>query len=123
MSDYFGTRDHRTARKAHRCSTCRRAIDSGERYATSFCVWDGMAYRWKWCAHCEAVWSIWNPEDFDGMISEEGYESWAEGDTRDLYELRNMVYYRQKWRRKDGVLHPIPTLPVGATATAQEATP
>ncbi|MFF2822642.1 hypothetical protein ACFVRV_06265 [Arthrobacter koreensis] len=122
-SEYYGSQDHRKARKAHQCSTCRRRIDPGETYATSFTVWDGMAYRWKWCAHCEAVWSIWCPEDFDGMISEDGYDSWASDHARDLQELRNMVYYRQQWRRQDGNLHPIPTRPVGATTTTQEPTP
>ena len=107
-SDYYGNHEHRKARKPHPCSTCRRRIDPGEAYATSFTVYDGRAYRWKWCAHCEAAWNIWCPEAGDGMISEDGYDSWATDQARDLHELRNMIYWRQQWRRKDGTLHPIP---------------
>ena len=113
MSDYYGSQEHRTARKEHSCSTCRRRIDPGESYATSFQVHDGDAYRWKWCQHCEAVWIIWRPEDFDGMISESGYDDWAGDHAEDGYELRNMVYYRQQWRRKDGTLYPAPERQAG----------
>ena len=113
MSDFFGRTDTHKARKSHKCQTCFRIIDPGETYESQFVVWDGRAQRFKQCAHCLAVWSIWRPENSDGYISEDGYDCWAsDADARDVAELRAMVHFRQKWRRKDGALHPVPSVAV-----------
>ncbi|WP_066303274.1 hypothetical protein [Arthrobacter luteolus] len=112
MSDFFATPETRKARKPHTCQTCFRKIDIGEQYESRFGIDDGNPHRFKRCAHCVAVWSIWEPEDIDGLISDDGYDSWASSDARDLHELRNMVYFRRQWRRKDGTLYPLPELAV-----------
>lgn len=108
MSDFFASPETRKARKPHTCHTCFRRIDPGEHYTSQFTIYNDNPHRFKQCAHCVAAWNIWRPEDSDGLISEDGYDCWAGDYARDLNELRNMVYFRQQWRRKDGTLHPVP---------------
>ena len=109
MSDFFASPETRKAKKTHKCHTCFRRIDPGEQYSTQFAIYDGNPHRFKQCAHCVAVWSIWAPEDGDGLISENGYDTWqCDADARSVAELRAMVHFRQQWRRKDGTLHPLP---------------
>lgn len=109
MSDFFASPETRKARKPHKCHTCFRVIDTGEHYSTQFGVYYNVAQRFKQCTHCIAVWNIWMPEDGDGLISEDGYDCWAsDAEARDVAELRAMVHFNQRWRRKDGTLHPVP---------------
>ena len=42
----------RTARKAHRCSECRRTIEPGERYRHVWGVWEGTPAIFKRCETC-----------------------------------------------------------------------
>lgn len=109
MSDFYALPESRKARKEHTCHTCFRRIDPGEQYTTQFTIYDGNPHRFKQCGHCVAVWNIWRPEDIDGLISEDGYDGWAGDSARDVAELRAMVYFLRRWRRKDGGLYPIPT--------------
>lgn len=44
----------RKARKAHKCSCCRRQIQPGETYLTHFSIFDGSCTNEKCCAECEA---------------------------------------------------------------------
>jgi hypothetical protein len=44
---------HRKARRQHRCSCCRRAIQPGEQYLVHFSVFEGNAETQKCCAECE----------------------------------------------------------------------
>ncbi|VVE12150.1 hypothetical protein PCA20602_02689 [Pandoraea capi] len=41
-----------TARKAHKCGECRRAIAPGESYEKVVGVWDGRLDVFKTCRHC-----------------------------------------------------------------------
>lgn len=116
MSDFFGGVTWRTARKNHRCSTCHRVIDVGEKYRHQNGNYDGRWYTFAMCQHCEAIWSLYRPEDYDGNISEEGFDNWAmEGSSEEdpglphETQLRHRVQYRKGWRRDDGALFPRPT--------------
>ena len=42
----------RTARKAHRCTCCRRIIAVGEKYVDHYSVGDGTTSSGKLCADC-----------------------------------------------------------------------
>ena len=44
-----------TARKAHRCSECGRAIEVGEQYENVAGKWDGDFSTFKTCLRCRAV--------------------------------------------------------------------
>lgn len=55
----------RTARKAHTCCECRRAITPGERYQEISGLWDGDWRRYRTCEACadlreslEQVWCV-----------------------------------------------------------------
>lgn len=121
MSDFYATAEHPTARKAHQCDTCARHIDPGETYLSQFGIWEGAPYRFKQCAHCVAVWNIWAPEDGNRLISENGYDEWqVNAYPTSVSEARAIVCFRRQWRRKDGTLHPIPSLP-SASNTSQQA--
>lgn len=124
MSGFYADPEYRTARAAHECDPCQRTIDPGEKYRSQFGVYDGSGYRFKQCAHCEKVWSIWEPQDMDAQISQGGYDDWqvnAYGTS--VSELRAIICFRRQCRRKDGSLYPLPTLPVGATTSGPDPTP
>jgi len=102
MSEFFGERFHPRARKAHKCSTCYRVIDAGEVYSRQFCVFDGRAYAWKQCLHCEAL----LPRiDYDYTFNEEDYVEW---EPSNIEELRVRVHFNKRWRNSSGDLYPIP---------------
>ncbi|VVE52134.1 hypothetical protein PMO31116_04728 [Pandoraea morbifera] len=46
------TRKVYTARKAHQCDECGRAIARGEAYEKVVGVWDGCLEMYKTCRHC-----------------------------------------------------------------------
>ena len=43
----------RRARKAHRCQLCGVRIRPGDTYASQNNVYDGRAYTWRDCLHCD----------------------------------------------------------------------
>jgi len=43
------------ARKAHRCTECRRLIEPGHQYEKTFGIWDGDVGLHKTCARCVAM--------------------------------------------------------------------
>jgi hypothetical protein len=45
---------HRTARKGHTCSCCRRAILKGETYLVHFSIFERRPTSEKCCGECEA---------------------------------------------------------------------
>lgn len=102
MSEFFGDRSYPKARKAHKCSTCYRVIDKGETYSRQFCVFDGHAYAWKQCHHCEAMLPY---IDWDDTFSEDDYDCW---EPTNLEELRVRVHLNKKWRNNAGELYPVP---------------
>lgn len=111
MSDFYGEPSYPRARRPHECDTCQRTIDPGEKYRSQFGVFDGSGYTFKQCAHCEKVWSIWEPQDMDGQISQGGYDDWqVNAYATSLAELRAIVCFRRQWRRKDGSLYSLPTV-------------
>ncbi|MFJ4286622.1 hypothetical protein ACIPY0_13370 [Paenarthrobacter nicotinovorans] len=100
--DFAGQHTYPKARKSHRCSTCHRVIEKGERYSRQFCVWDGDAYAWKQCLHCEALIPY---IDYDESFNDDDYTCW---EPRNLRELRIRVHLNKKWRDNAGNLYPIP---------------
>lgn len=57
------------ARKEHRCSECRRAIEIGEVYMVERYVSDGNAFTHKTCRHCQVV-RQWLLAECSGFIYE-----------------------------------------------------
>ena len=105
MTDWTTT--HQRARKAHFCDMCRRVIDIGEVYKRG-AGFDGTAWSWKECQHCEAVLGIYDL-GFDGEYNGDHFEDWAsDGNARDLGEARDMAGFRKQWRTKAGSLWPLP---------------
>ena len=103
MSDeFFGERFRPKARKDHTCSTCFRTISKGETYSRQFCVFDGRAYAWKQCLHCEAMIPY---IDYDYTFSEDDYQCW---EPSNIKELRVRVHFNKRWRNSAGELYPIP---------------
>lgn len=43
------------ARKGHRCDACGETITPGQRYSSTFYVYDGAAQTIKRCARCETI--------------------------------------------------------------------
>lgn len=100
--DFCGQHTYPKARAEHRCSTCNRVIDKGETYSRQFCVWDGDAYAWKQCLHCEAMIPY---IDYDEGFNEDDYQCWEPSNIR---ELRVRVHLNKRWRNKAGELYPVP---------------
>ncbi len=49
------TESHRTARKHHLCDSCNRVIKPGQKYLTTFVVFEGTATSSKGCPGCEEI--------------------------------------------------------------------
>lgn len=96
---------HPTAQKAHTCQMCGRRIDPGERYLRG-AGFDGTAWSWKECAHCEAVRKLYDISD-GGEYNEDYFHEWSR-DPQDVTELRHAAGYRMKWRTRLGTLLPVP---------------
>lgn len=75
-----------TARKAHRCYTCRGNITPGEKYNRSVYLGDDGLYEWVACLPCNAltpvVWD-WAGRPDEGVTDEEFIE-WARESPNDL---------------------------------------
>lgn len=98
-----------TARKAHRCSDCGRTIRPGEQYRRGV-GFDGTAWTWKDCAHCEAALDLYDLA-WDGEYNGDHFAEWAsDGDARSLDEARAMAGYRKRWQTAGGALWPLPGL-------------
>lgn len=75
-----------TARKAHVCSACGETIERGNRYHTTFSVFDGIANQVKRCERCQTIFAhlsslMTDPEEFcDERLAcgHEYVERWSE---------------------------------------------
>lgn len=105
---YFTKHEHPRARVAHTCTICYRTIDAGETYWRGRGYDGGDAWTWRTCEHCYAVGKIYDPRDYDGLLSEDSYRDWLDDGARDIAELRHMVGLRMRWRNKQGDLLPVP---------------
>lgn len=91
-----------TARKRHRCQTCRRVILPGEDYDRMFGV-DGDVWTYKCCRHCYRVaraWEAWSTE----------YE-WDEFCISEFLHDEHPALYASRiagWRFPDGELMSLP---------------
>jgi predicted RNA-binding Zn-ribbon protein involved in translation (DUF1610 family) len=43
------------ARKAHKCHACGETIRAGDKYSSTFLVWEGTAETIKRCARCQTI--------------------------------------------------------------------
>jgi hypothetical protein len=85
----------RKARKAHKCSCCRRQIEPGETYLTHFSIFDGNCNSEKCCSDCEK-----DREEFaaahGGVLTNPGsfvqtlWDCMSEGDDEDEARWRPM---------------------------------
>lgn len=98
---------HPVAAKEHLCQMCRRVINKGELYLRG-AGFDGTAWTWKECAHCEAARRLYDIND-GNEYNEDMFDSWAD-DPRDVTELRHAAGFRMRWRTRAGTLLPIPTI-------------
>jgi hypothetical protein len=112
----FWRETKRRARKDHRCTECRRRIQSGEEYWSSFGVHEyGGAYTGKTCAHCHVA-QEWLMKQCDGfiyeMVREDIEEHVLEFGLVSTYSLARLaVGMRRRWTRRDGTLMEIPEVP------------
>lgn len=69
MAQNLGT-EYPTAKKAHRCGSCGRSIQPGEKYVRSRIVEGGEAWVWKSHDDCQAAAQILYDQGFDsdGML-------------------------------------------------------
>ncbi len=96
-----------TARKPHRCSMCHRLIGVGETYEAVRNVYDGRAYTWKTCAHCEAAAEVTSLGDYlyeCAAFDDDGYgpDSVAEWEPRTRRECVVKAQWERGWRYYGG---------------------
>ena len=100
MAEYVNS--ERKARKPHECFTCHRIIRPGETYMRGV-GFDGGAWSWNLCAHCRAVWYLYDPTDYDDTYDDESYQAWARGDgdyvqyPPTITEWRHRAGYSRGW--------------------------
>lgn len=98
---------HPTARKAHRCSLCKRVIGTGETYLRGSGMDGEYAWTWKECVHCKVFAQL--------MARRCGYSEWefdvlGDFEPWDIAEARVRAQFRRRWRKLDGSLYPLPSL-------------
>jgi hypothetical protein len=102
------------ARKPHTCESCRRTIHPGEKYIRQF-IADGQVAVYVECIHCNTLADLWdlyqwtNCEGYGREDFEEYGRDCAHLDT--LRDARWYVQWKRQWRRYDGTLYSIPSLP------------
>lgn len=124
MSGSFAAARQVTARKAHRCGECFRAIAPGDTYERAAGVWEGDFWDLKTCGHCAAFRTILDDVDtefWEGMYG--GIHAWVDNTGSEPMELatyhgshpRYTALSLHRWSRQfttrwhDGA-DPIPTV-------------
>jgi len=108
------TDETRTARKEHKCSECRRAIQPCEKYTYESGVFEGDFQVSKTCAHCKVA-RDWLMAECNGwmytMVREDIEEHYGEG-YGGMKLARIAVGMKRKWKQfhRPGLL-PIPQMP------------
>ena len=96
---------HRKARIEHRCSDCGRIIRPGETYRRGV-GFDGTAWTWKDCQHCDFVLHEFDISD-GGEYNADFFYEWAHDPSGDIAEMRLQAGYRKKWKTAQGNLWPL----------------
>lgn len=102
-----------TARIAHKCNECNRAISPGEKYMVERYVFDGDAKTHKTCAHCCVV-RQWLASECGGWMYGGLHEDISEHGDDPHYGVgvkMLSVGMDRKWKRRDGRPWPIPRMP------------
>lgn len=91
-----------TARKPHRCSTCRAVfVQPGEKYERHTYAYDGTVYDWLNCPECASLASEifnWTDDPYEG-IGPDDYTMWAE---EHLTDPRALAFVRRLgWTEAD----------------------
>lgn len=104
---------HCVARKNHKCSECRRIIQSGEKYHLESLVFEREFSAHKTCSHC-SVMRQWLIENCSGFVyegvREDIWEHAQEYDNMGMKFLRAAVGMRRRWTKKNGQLMKVPEL-------------
>lgn len=118
------TATERTARKAHICSECWRAIEPGERYQHVFALVEGEPDTQKTCEHCLVGqrWLLKNCGGYVfGQICEEIEEHAGEYPALRAPLEALATGSRRKWRRFDGgAMMGLPALPPSIESVVRE---
>ncbi|MFK3794780.1 hypothetical protein [Pseudomonas sp. NPDC088444] len=93
MPDSFQSISLVKARKPHKCESCRRQIQPGERYAAIAGRFDGDFYAAKLCQGCESLWElVWQfDREHNDWLSIDGLEFNQIMETAEEFELICMV--------------------------------
>lgn len=105
MSEFWARKNLR-ARKEHTCTLCYRKIAPGEVYMRG-AGFDGGAWTWKECAHCEAFFTFINDYFGEYEYSADLANEW---EPCTFTELRVKVQWNKRWTRANGALCSIPEI-------------
>lgn len=99
--------ERRTARKPHHCELCGRQIEPGERYLHQRNKESGDIWTWRNCAHCDVLLEILSRigTDSDWGVTAVDVGEW---EPETIAQMRLKVYWKLRWRRRDGSLYPVP---------------
>lgn len=112
-----------TARKAHKCRECGRAIESGEKYHVERFVFDGELTTHKTCAHCMVA-RCWLHDECGGYVFggvEEDLREHAQDSYYAMDVKRLAVGMQWNWRTPTGRMLPVPQRPLTSLERRERA--
>ena len=105
---------HQRARLTHKCTECGRVIEIGEKYLYERTKFEGDVQTHRTCPHCERV-RQWLTAECGGWLWQGVEEDICEhADDWHLYGIgvkMLAIGIRRQWRRRDGTLWRIPSVP------------
>lgn len=105
--------EHRTARKEHRCTECRRMIQPGEQYLNEGTLFEGRIDTFKTCSHCQVV-RQWLTKECGGWCYS-GLPEDIQAHAQDGWYGKGVAMLAagisRQWTKRNGELWRIPSLP------------